>query len=133
MKKKQLIEIEGLTLAITRLSAAGKSAKQIENYLECEMLLGGTRPSSSEPAVAAARAPRKVGEKTGGKRTAKGVIGEFILKLLSKKGDEGAHVSEIAQALKRKPAHITTWFYTTGKKIKGIRKVRPNTFAYRGK
>jgi len=130
MNKRSIIEMEGLTLAIARLSAAGKSAKQIENYLECEMLLGGTMPSSDP---AAAPAPRKAGIKPGGKRTAKGVIGEFILKLLSKKGDEGAHVTEIAHALKRKPGHITTWFYTTGKKIKGIRKVSPNTFAYRGK
>ena len=131
MSKTRIIEIEGLTLAITKLSAAGKSAKAIHNYFECEQLLAGeTFPLNK--AVGAKRGRKKAGAKAKRKRTVKGAIGEFILKLLSKKGDEGAHVKEIAKALKSKPANVVAWFYGTGKKIKGIRRVKPNTFAYKG-
>ena len=132
MSKTRIIEIEGLTLAITRLSAAGKSAKDIHNYLECERLLAGGVGSLNKP-VGAKRGPKKAGAKAKGKRKAKGAIGKFILKLLSKKGKAGAHVKEIAKALKSKPANVVAWFYGTGKKVKGIRKVKPNTFAYNGK
>jgi len=65
------------------------------------------------------------------KRAKKGAVGEGILKFLSKKA-EGAHVKEISEAIGSKVANVTAWFYTTGKKVKGIKKVKPNTFAYKG-
>jgi len=107
-------EIEGLTLAITRLSAAGKSAKDIQNYFECKMLLSGREPSSGKPA----RRKRRKNLKEG------------ILKFLAAQGKKGAHVKAIADAVGSKPLNITTWMSTTGKKVKGLKKVKPATYAY---
>ena len=109
-------EIEGLTLAITRLSAAGKSAKDIQNYFECEMLLSGTKPSTKKPA----RRKRR--------KNLKGAI----LKFLAAQGKKGAHVKVIADAVRSKPANITAWIFSTGKKVKGLKKVKPATYAYAG-
>jgi hypothetical protein len=116
MSKSSKLGIEGLTLAITRLSAAGKSALDIQNYFECEMLLSGTTPSTKKPAR------RKRGKK----------LKEGILKFLAAQGKKGAHVNVIADAVGRKPVNITAWIYTTGKKVKGLKKVKPARYAYVG-
>ena len=65
--------------------------------------------------------------KKTGKRAKRGKLGETILKYLSTKGNTGAHVKEIAQHAKTKPATVTAWFYTTGKGK--TKKVKPATFA----
>ena len=114
MSKSSKTEIEGLTLAITRLSAAGKSAQEIQNYFECEMLLSGTQPSSRKPA----------------RRKRRKNLKEAILKFLATQGKRGAHVKVIADKLGTKPANITAWIFSTGKKVKGLKKVKPATYAY---
>jgi hypothetical protein len=53
-----------------------------------------------------------------------------ILKKLQAAGKEGLTVKELAASLKAKPASVSVWFYTTGKKIKGIEKVGKARFAY---
>jgi len=39
-------------------------------------------------------------------------------------------VKELAAKLKVKPGNIFSWFYTTGKKISGIKKVGEAKYAY---
>jgi hypothetical protein len=119
MSKTPEIEIEGLTLAITRLSAAGKSSQEIQNYLECETLLGGMEPASEKPA-------RTIKRKRGKN------LKEGILKFLAAQGKKGAHVKAIADKVGSKPANITAWIFSTGKKVKGLKKVKPATYAYVG-
>ena len=113
MSKISKTEIEGLKLVITRLSAAGKSSQDIQNYFECEMLLSGKPPSSKKPA------PRKRRKH----------LKEGILKFLATQGKKGAHVKVIADKLGSKPANITAWIFSTGKKVKGLKKVKPATYA----
>jgi len=108
--------MEGLTLAITRLSAAGKSPREIQNYFECELLLSEIKPSPEKPAR---RKPRK-NLKAG------------ILKFLAAQGKKGAHVKVIADAVGTKPVNITAWIFSTGKKVKELKKVKPATYAYVG-
>src|SRR5271168_1136768 len=62
----------------------------------------------------------KVGRRKGrrGKR-----LKEPLLKALSAAGPSGIKVKDLAVHLKVKPGNIFSWFYTTGKKIKGIKKV----------
>jgi hypothetical protein len=36
----------------------------------------------------------------------------------------------VAANLKAKPTSVSVWFYTTGKKIKGIKKIAPARYAY---
>ena len=57
-----------------------------------------------------------------------GAAGEAILKYLSTKGKEGAHVKEIATAVGNSPANVTAYFYAGAGK-KHTKKVAPATFA----
>ena len=55
-----------------------------------------------------------------------------LLKLLSAAGSSGVTVKELATKLKVKPGNIFSWFYTTGKKISGIKKVGEAKYSYSG-
>lgn len=55
-----------------------------------------------------------------------------LLKILSAAGSSGITVKELAAKLKVKPGNIFSWFYTTGKKVKGISKVGEARYAYNG-
>jgi hypothetical protein len=46
-----------------------------------------------------------------------------ILKALESAGAEGITVKEIATKVKVKPSNVFSWFYSTGKKIKGLKKI----------
>jgi hypothetical protein len=52
-----------------------------------------------------------------------------LLKALKAAGSAGITVKELATKLKVKPGNIFSWFYTTGKKIKGISKVGEAKYA----
>ena len=106
---------------VGRLTAAGKSAQEIQTYFECEQLLAVTNPSPEKTAVA----------KTARRKRRKN-LKEEILKFLATQGKQGAHVKVIAGKLRTKPVNITAWIYTTGKKVKELKKVKPATYAYVG-
>jgi len=114
MSKSPILDFIGLTLAVGRLHAAGKSSQDILNYFECERLLSGTAPSPEKPA----------------KRKRRKKLKESILGFLATQGKEGAHVKVIAEKLGSKPANITAWIFSTGAKVKGLKKVKPATYAY---
>jgi len=85
-------------------------------------------------------APKKRGRKPGrpagvktkaAKRTKRGKrLKEPLLKALKAAGASGITVKELAAKLKVKPGNIFSWFYTTGKKISGIKKVGEAKYAY---
>jgi len=89
-------------------------------------------------------APKKRGRKPGrppgsiakvvagksGKKTKR--LKSAILKALSSAGSSGVTVKELSNKLKVKPGNIFSWFYTTGKKISGIKKVGEAKYAYAG-
>jgi hypothetical protein len=52
-----------------------------------------------------------------------------LLKALKAAGASGITVKDLATKLKVKPGNIFSWFYTTGKKIKGISKVGEAKYA----
>jgi len=70
------------------------------------------------------RGPRR-GRRRGGLKDA-------LLKKLQAAGKDGLTVKELAASLNAKPTSVSVWFYTTGKKIKGIKKVGKARFAYAG-
>ena len=41
-------------------------------------------------------------------------------------------VKELAEDLKANPGSVSVWFYTTGKKIKGLKKMGPARYSYSG-
>jgi hypothetical protein len=89
-------------------------------------------------------APKKRGRKPGrpagsknkmkplkkGKTARRGKrLKEPLLKALSAAGASGITVKDLAAKLKVKPGNVFSWFYTTGKKIKGISKVGEAKYA----
>ena len=83
---------------------------------------------------------RKPGRPVGSVAKTKGVkvkkskrgkrLKQPLLKALSAAGSSGITVKELAAKLKVKPGNIFSWFYTTGKKISGIKKVGEAKYAY---
>ena len=53
-----------------------------------------------------------------------------LLKKLQAAGKDGLTIKALAASLRAKPASVSVWFYTTGKKIKSIKKVGKARFAY---
>jgi hypothetical protein len=53
-----------------------------------------------------------------------------LLKALKAGGSAGVTVKELAAKLKVKPGNVFSWFYTTGKKISGIKKVGEARYSY---
>jgi hypothetical protein len=96
---------------------------------------GGAAPrrrgrKRGRPAKAAAvgRPPGKTGRR--GKRGKR--LKAPLLKALKKAGASGITVKELAAKLKVKPNNVFSWFYTTGKKVKGISKVGEAKYAFAG-
>ena len=85
-------------------------------------------------------APKKRGRKPGkmavvkvGRKARRGKrLKEPLLKVLKSAGSTGMSVKDLAVKLKVKPGNIFSWFYTTGKKVKGISKVGEAKYAYAG-
>jgi hypothetical protein len=77
------------------------------------------RPAGAKNKVASAKPSKR------GKR-----LKQPLLKLLKAAGSHGITVKELAAKLKVKPGNIFSWFYTTGKKISGIKKVGEAKYAY---
>ena len=69
----------------------------------------------------------KQGRRRGRRR---GALKDALLKKLEAAGKKGLTVKELAAALNAKPTSVSVWFYTTGKNIKGIKKVGTARFAY---
>jgi hypothetical protein len=77
------------------------------------------------------RPPGKVKVKAGkpGKRGKGKRLKGAILKALTSAGSSGITVKELSNKLKVKPGNIFSWFYTTGKKIKGLNKIGEAKYA----
>jgi hypothetical protein len=85
---------------------------------------GGSAPKrrGRKPGSVAVRA--KAGKRKRGKR-----LKEPLLKALKAAGASGITVKDLSAKLKVKPGNVFSWFYTTGKKIKGITKVGEARYA----
>ena len=69
-------------------------------------------------------------KKRGPRRRRRAALKDALLKKLLAAGKAGLTVKELAASLNAKAASVSVWFYTTGKKIKGIKKVGKARFAY---
>ena len=63
-------------------------------------------------------------------RRRRGGLKQALLKSLTVAGKAGITVKELAEKVGAKPSSVSVWFYTTGKRIKGIKKVGKAKFAY---
>ncbi len=67
------------------------------------------------------------------KRAPRGQLKEGIINALSNAGKEGLKVKELAERLNTTTGNIHAFFFTTGKKMKGIKKIGPGQYALSGK
>ena len=110
--------LQRLVELITEKEAIQAKLVKIDNSIEA--LAGGSAPKESPVAVPT----RKRSTRRRGK------LKERLLAALDAAGAEGLTVKDLAAKLKAKPTSVSVWFYTTGKKIKGIKKVGRARFAY---
>jgi len=93
----------------------------------------GRKPGRPPKKRGPGRPPKAaVGRPKGGKGKRGKRLKEPLLKVLKAAGPAGSTVKDLAAKLKVKPNNIFSWFYTTGKKIKGISKVGEARYAYAG-
>jgi hypothetical protein len=62
-------------------------------------------------------------------RGRRGALKKRVLAVLGSAGKDGMMVKDLAKTLGVKPARVSIWFYTTGKKTQGIRKVGKSRYA----
>jgi len=110
--------LERLVELITEKEAIQAKLVKIQNSIEA--LAAGSPSKKSGVTV---RTKKRTGRR-GGK------LKERLLKALEAAGKAGLTVKDLAANLKAKPASVSVWFYTTGKKIKGIKKIGPAHYAY---
>ena len=77
------------------------------------------RPPGSKTLVAKASRKRRGGR-----------IKERLLEALQAGGKSGLTVKELAEKLGVKPSNVFSWFYTTGKKVSGVKKIGEAKYAY---
>jgi hypothetical protein len=87
-------------------------------HLESGAVVPKRRGRKPGPVAKAKPAAKKGRAGKRGKR-----LKEPLLKALKAAGSSGITVKELAAKLKVKPGNVFSWFYTTGKKIKGISKI----------
>jgi hypothetical protein len=95
-------------------------AKIIQIDLSLQALESGEM-KANKPAAA------KRGPKSSRRRVR---LKDGLLAKLQPAGKEGMAVQDLAASLRVKPASVSIWFYTTGKKVKGIKKVGRARYAY---
>ncbi len=120
------------------LTLTEKKQQFLKGIEEVESEIAKALKGAASSVVEAAEAvtPFKPAKKSKGKTTRKskaiksGGLKERILALLDAAGDQGLRVKEIAEKLAAKPANISVWFSTTGKKL--VTKVEPGRYAVKG-
>jgi hypothetical protein len=73
----------------------------------------------------AGAASRKSPAGTRGRRARRGALKEKIVSFLKRAGARGAHIREMSEKLKVRPANLYVWFNGTGKNVRGLKKVGP--------
>jgi len=110
--------LERLVELITEKEAIQAKLVKIQNSIEA---LAAGLPSQKSGVTARTK-----------KRTARrgGKLRDRLLNALEAAGKAGLTVKGLAANLKANPASVSVWFYTTGKKIKGIKKIGPAHYVY---
>jgi hypothetical protein len=119
---------------LAQLISLIKEKESLQTRLEhIDATLNALENGKSVPKKRGRKPGRPVGSKS--KTAATGVTKRLkapLLKALSAAGSSGITVKELAAKLKVKPGNIFSWFYTTGKKISGIKKVGEAKYSYSG-
>jgi hypothetical protein len=113
-------QVERLVELIKEKEAVQARLVQVQRALDS--LVDGV--PVEEKVLGKARGPRRSRRRAS--------LKDSLLKELRSAGKVGLTVKELAHRIKAKPTSVSVWFYTTGKKLKGIKKVSPGHFTLVG-
>lgn len=97
-----------------------------------DAVLAGLGAGQRVIAPAASGRVTALASKARGKRAKRGEVKAAIVELVRNSGKSGITVKDISSRLGIKYAHVFAWFYTTGSKIKEIKKVGPGKYGWAG-
>lgn len=106
---------QSVTPVVSRVAVLSAERSEVEARLE--EVRQALRSFSPEAVALEARLPR-------------GDLKKAILRILKRAPASGVSVKAIATALKRDPAAIHVWFYTTGRGLPQIQKVGRGVYAW---
>jgi hypothetical protein len=109
------MQSQSATPVVSRLVALSAERYEVESRLE--KVTRALQSFSPETQALEARLPR-------------GDLRKAILRLLKRAPSSGVSVKAIASALKRDPAAIHVWFYTTGRALPQIKKVGRGVYVW---
>jgi hypothetical protein len=130
------MSFSNLTISqLTRLIELVKEKEQLQSKIA---QVDAQLQSLESGSVVPQKRGRKPGRPPGSGRSASPIktkkrgkrLKNALLKTLEAAGAAGLTVKELAVKLKVKPGNIFSWFYTTGKKVKGIKKVGEAKYSY---
>ena len=125
-KKEEILQVlERINAEILRTLRSGVSVEFLD-VASARAIAAPALEQLAAPKAPAAK-PAKAKKAKGGKP---GGLKARILALLDAAGDRGLRVNEIAEKLVAKPANISVWFSTTGKKL--TKKIEPGRYAILG-
>ncbi|MDE1169934.1 MAG: hypothetical protein PW734_01785 [Verrucomicrobium sp.] len=118
-------QFKSLAKLISLKEKAAAKLQEIEEKIEA---LAGFSPAPKtrgrKPGSKGRRGPRK-GSKPGR-------LKETLLKTLHAAGSEGLTIQELSDKLKTPSNNLYSWFYTTGRKVSGLKK-SGKKYVYTGK
>src|SRR5579862_2323103 len=130
-KKKDAIQadLEKIDQEIAAvLSGAVASIAKVSESAAAAPASKPAKARGRKPRAKKGAAPKKAAPKAA-KAVASGSVKDQVLAVLEGAGPEGLSVGEIADKIGWKRSSANVWFYTTGKKVREIKKVGRGRFA----
>jgi len=125
-----LAHLEHLLVLTKKKLALSLDLEKIEQKIAG--FFGSHEPISKAKAPTRRGKPRKVSTGKSSKKTPRGTLKPNILAVLREAGKDGLSVAEVAEKIGAKKGSVNVWFYTTGKKVEGLKKVARGRFALKG-
>lgn len=112
-------DLKHIAKLLDQKEALAAQLQQVEQQLEA---YESGKPAKARPAGKRGGA-RRARRARGGKRSKRGALKQQVIEVLQAAGKEGATVKEIAAKVGVKTGNVYTWFYSTGKTVKEIKKI----------
>jgi hypothetical protein len=100
---------ENLLAQVKQINAA------LQGFGESPAATGGRKPATGAKPVA--RAPR-------------GALKAKVIAAIQAAGKNGIHIRELARKIGVKERNLSVWFFSTGKAVKQIKRIKPATYAW---
>lgn len=86
-------------------------------------------PAADDGRAAVTISRRQTPQARGRKRkTKRGALRDAVLKALGAAGKSGSTIKQLSEKLRVPTANLYVWFNSTGKKVRGLKKIGPATY-----